>query len=528
MAGLPPFATGTPELTIGTLILQTSYDVVKFVAQNLDAILAVEGATANVAAIVGHLDEIAAIAPKINEISELSDNIEAVAAVAANVEQILNIYDDLTTIVNAATQTAADSAAAIAAKNAAEDIRDNLISGLNVLGNILSPGSDPTISYDPNLKRITFGLPRPAVTNLSIGTVSSGTVAAANITGDPLNRILDLTLPTGNNAWSPVFAVVANGSAMAQKVVDWVGGTGVKPAINVYVGATGFVSNINDAVNVRGPAGAGTGDMLISIYDPTGKNGDAFLMTNMVEGTTNKIFTATERTKLSGIEDGATANDTDANLRDRTTHTGSQAQSTITNLVSDLAAKVDSSSVGANNGVAPLDGTGKVPVANLPGSVLGGVSYQGTWDAAANTPAIPAASAGNKGYYYKVATAGTTSISGIAEWAIGDWIVSNGTSWEKVDNSEAVTSVAGKVGNVSLDKNDVGLGNVANKSEAQMVASGAIADALDAKASASQGALADTALQPADVGTISTANILTGTADPSGGVDGDIYFQYDA
>lgn len=47
-----------------------------------------------------------------------------------------------------------------------------------------------------------------------------------------------------------------------------------------------------------------------------------------------------------------------------------------------------------------------------------------------------------------------------------------------------VTSVAGKTGVITLAKADVGLGNVANKSEAQMVASGAIADALISKLNA--------------------------------------------
>ena len=48
--------------------------------------------------------------------------------------------------------------------------------------------------------------------------------------------------------------------------------------------------------------------MVKSVYDPTAKNADAFSMANMVEGTTNKIFTATERTKLSGIATGAEVN----------------------------------------------------------------------------------------------------------------------------------------------------------------------------------------------------------------------------
>lgn len=52
------------------------------------------------------------------------------------------------------------------------------------------------------------------------------------------------------------------------------------------------------------------------------------------DGTTNKAFTATEKTKLAGIATGATANDTDANLRARSSHTGTQTASTISDFTS--------------------------------------------------------------------------------------------------------------------------------------------------------------------------------------------------
>jgi len=51
---------------------------------------------------------------------------------------------------------------------------------------------------------------------------------------------------------------------------------------------------------------------------------------------TTASFTTDEETKLAGIEAGATANDTDAELRDRATHTGSQAISTVTGLTAAL------------------------------------------------------------------------------------------------------------------------------------------------------------------------------------------------
>lgn len=56
-------------------------------------------------------------------------------------------------------------------------------------------------------------------------------------------------------------------------------------------------------------------------------------------GSTNKAFTATEKTKLSGITVGATANSSDATLLARTNHTGTQAISTVTGLQTALDAK---------------------------------------------------------------------------------------------------------------------------------------------------------------------------------------------
>lgn len=50
----------------------------------------------------------------------------------------------------------------------------------------------------------------------------------------------------------------------------------------------------------------------------------------ITDGTTNKAYTASEKTKLSGVATGATANDTDANLKNRGNHTGTQSADTLT------------------------------------------------------------------------------------------------------------------------------------------------------------------------------------------------------
>jgi hypothetical protein len=106
-------------------------------------------------------------------------------------------------------------------------------------------------------------------------------------------------------------------------------------------------------------------------------------------------------------------------------------------LSADLSSVIPNSAKGANNGVATLDGSGKLTSAQIPASLVGAVVYQTTWDASTNTPAIPAAAADNKGQYYIVGVAGTTAIDGHSKWAIGDWLVSDGTKWDYIDNSVA-------------------------------------------------------------------------------------------
>lgn len=110
---------------------------------------------------------------------------------------------------------------------------------------------------------------------------------------------------------------------------------------------------------------------------------------------------------------------------------------------------------GAANGVAPLDGTSKVPVAYLPAAVLGSLNYQGTWDASDNDPELDDLT-GEKGWYYRVVVAGTQDLgSGAIAFSSGDWVLHNGFLWEKADNTDAVTSVAGRTGAVVIGIADV-------------------------------------------------------------------------
>ena len=81
-----------------------------------------------------------------------------------------------------------------------------------------------------------------------------------------------------------------------------------------------------------------------------GKQPLATVLTN-----TTAAFTTAQETKLAGIATGATANDTDANLKNRANHTGTQAASTITGLAT-VATSGSAADLTGNLAVARLNG----------------------------------------------------------------------------------------------------------------------------------------------------------------------------
>jgi hypothetical protein len=93
-------------------------------------------------------------------------------------------------------------------------------------------------------------------------------------------------------------------------------------------------------------------------------------------------------------------------------------------------------------------------VQNQINGLVGGVQYQGTWDAATNTPTLTS-SVGTQGYYYIVSVDGNTNLNGITDWKVGDWAIFSGGVWQKVDNTDSVTSVNGFTGAVSLTTDNI-------------------------------------------------------------------------
>ena len=83
---------------------------------------------------------------------------------------------------------------------------------------------------------------------------------------------------------------------------------------------------------------------------------------------------------------------------------------------------------------------GKVPVSQLPASVVGGLQYQGTWDISGTTPVLPADT--DVGHYYVIIGADSTPITvGGLKLTTGDWIVRDTAAWESVQGGGAVDAI---------------------------------------------------------------------------------------
>lgn len=113
---------------------------------------------------------------------------------------------------------------------------------------------------------------------------------------------------------------------------------------------------------------------------------------------------------------------------------------------------------------ASLDENGKIIISQFPDYILGQVMFggliysDGTIIASSNfrskygndtNISTNEASKYNGVYFIVTGEVVNMTIAGVSNVSTGDWIISVGDSWKKIDNSDAVTSVAGLVGNVN-------------------------------------------------------------------------------
>jgi hypothetical protein len=154
------------------------------------------------------------------------------------------------------------------------------------------------------------------------------------------------------------------------------------------------------------------------------------------------------KTYISGTDGGATKlyyNGAGAQQKLETTTTGVSVTgtATATTFLGDLNGTINTATTAVTKANATNDTTVATTafVQNLIGTIPAGLVFQGTWDAATNTPTLTSGS-GTTGHFYIVSTDGSTNLDGITDWKVGDWavFVEQGATdaWEKVDNSSVL------------------------------------------------------------------------------------------
>ena len=483
---------------------KTSIDTVAGNKTNIDAVAANKG---NIDAVAGNADNINNVAVNKSNIDKVAANEVCINAVAAN-ETRINAVACNEANINTVAAHAADIDLVSANMARVVIVADNMgkVASVAVIAGEVVAVAD-----------IKAAVQAVAAIGEDVENVSQNIASVVNVAGNQSNiDIVALNISDIQNASQNMTAIKAapdaatrseTAAGQAKDYRDEASGV----FANMKGGAVGYalVKRSADDYDYEWLEITGLGDMTKAVFDPTGVNGDAFSMGNMIETPIAKIMTNAERNKLAGIATGATANigtvtsvgvavPTGLSVTGAITTSGTITISYATGYQGYTTAEANKLNginldlyqtlalKGLANGYAGLDAAGKVPTTQLPDTVLGAVRYMGVWDAATNSPAIPAASAANKGWYYMVSVTGATNIDGNGEWVVGDWIVSNGTRWDRVKNVDAVISVADLRGAITAAALRIALSinNVANKTEAQMVAAGAIADKFNAQQTA--------------------------------------------
>lgn len=162
-------------------------------------------------------------------------------------------------------------------------------------------------------------------------------------------------------------------------------------------------------------------------------------------------------------------------------HEVTKAQVGLGNVTNDP--QVKRAEMGVASGVATLDSAGKIPLSQFPEAILGQLVYGGTFNASglanlssnaktklgiteatlqlANSADGEGGWVNNQGIYY-IASAKSNFAN--LDFNPNDILLATATAWFKIDNTDFVTSVAGKQGVVTLSFADIGDGASGNLS----------------------------------------------------------------
>lgn len=459
--------------------------------------------------------------PELNAVPTILSTIQVLEAsvvdkaseVAANTLIIQS--ETTTTVSNAASALASKNAAGLSEINASNSANSAAISKDNALASAVSANASAQSALNSkdsaNLSAVSASASESiATTKASEASVSaSDALSYKDITVSVANSITNMQVATG----LPNSAVTWDGTTLTVPKgidgIDGIDGTSIVSVIRTYgTGAAGttdtytitYTDNSTSTFTVyNGADGTSSGDMNKSIYDIN--NSGVVDNAEKVNGLTvqtavpaGAVFTDTV------YDDTGVLKDTDIDISiqryDVNTVIDSMYVHTDNNFTNTLKAKLAGIADNANNYILPVatstvkggvelySDTVQTVASNAVSTTAGrtyGVQLNSAGQAVVNVPwadtntvythpttdgslHVPATSTTNNG---KVLTAGATAGS---------------LSWTAIP-SAPVTSVAGKIGAVTLVKGDVGLGSVDNTSDSAKPISTAQQTALDTKVS---------------------------------------------
>jgi hypothetical protein len=302
-------------------------------------------------------------------------------------------------------------------------------------GAVVGSGSTLTLAtVNSNVGQFGSSTAIPVITVNGKGLVTAMSTTAVSIPSGALNFIGDVTGSgtTGSDTTLTLATVNSNVGSYGNSVT----------VPTITVNAKGLVTSASQTAI---PTATSSVTGLLSSTDWSTFNGKQAQLNGTgfvkVSGTTVSYDNSTYLTTIEGITAGGELSGTYASP--------SLVNSAVTGKVL-TGLNVTGGSLSATDSI--LAAFGKVQ--NQINGLIGGSIYQGTWNASTNTPAL-ASGVGTKGYYYIVSVAGTTNLDGITDWNVGDWAIYDGTAWQQVDNTDAVVSVNGFTGAVSLTTSNI-------------------------------------------------------------------------
>lgn len=278
-----------------------------------------------------------------------------------------------------------------------------------------------TTIYAQSASTLNPGLVNNTIQSFSGNKTFTGTISAANLSGTNTG---DVTIGTANglSILGQVLSLALSSTSTtgALSSTDWNTFNNKQPAGSYITALTGDVSAI------------GPGSVAATVNSVGGSSAA-------------NIHTAELATNAA----------TDANTPStivKRDASGNFSASTITaSLIGHASLDIPLTQKAAVNGVATLDGTGKIPLSQLPASL---VEYQGTWDASTNTPTLSNASGpyNVQGFFFIVSVAGTVNFgAGPITFNSGDWVLFDGSVWQRAVQSNVVQSVNGQTGIVTIN-----------------------------------------------------------------------------